>query len=71
MSGDQVLKIEVGFDPSAVEVLNDMKQRSRTDSTEHVIMNALRLYDWYLREGRVHPLYQKRGTEWHKIDLQF
>jgi hypothetical protein len=72
MSGeDKVLKIELGFDADATSVINEMKKRSQTESTEHVILNALRCYDWYLREGRAHPLYQKRGHEWHKIDLQF
>lgn len=71
MVSDKVLKIEVGFDQDAVKVINEMKSRTQTESTEHVILNALRLYDWYLREGRAHPLYQKRGQDWVKIDLQF
>lgn len=68
---EKTLKVELGFDPSAVNILNEMKSRAKTESTERLIFDALRCYDWYLREGRAYPLYQKRDNQWFKVELEF
>lgn len=65
----QVLKVELGFDPEATKVIEDMKERSRTESTEQLISNALRVYDWYLQNQK-HGLFTKRDEEWVKVQLE-
>lgn len=67
---DKILKLEVGFDEQAIKVLEEMKRASQTESTERVLYDALRFYDWYLREGRAYPLYQKRGKQWVRLILK-
>ena len=66
----QVLKIELGFDPAASKVLGEMRERSKTESNEKLISDALRVYDWYLQNKRG-GLYTKRDDQWVKVDLQF
>ena len=66
---EKVLKVEMAFDGQAASVINEMKEKSRTESTEKLISDALRVYNWYL-ENRSHGLYTKRGEDWAKVDLQ-
>lgn len=64
----KVLKVEMGFDPDAAAQLEQMKKDSQTESTEQLIVNALRVYGWYLenKDG----LCVKRGEQLVKVDLQ-
>ena len=66
---EKVLKVEMGFDGAAAGVIQEMKDKSRTESTEKLITDALRVYNWYL-DNKKHGLYTKRDEEWAKVDLQ-
>lgn len=66
---EKILKIEMAFDADAAKVINEMKNEARTESTEQLITDALRVYSWYL-ENRKHGLYTKRDEELVKLDLQ-
>ena len=66
---EKVLKLELGFDEEATKVISEMKTTSKTESTEKLISDALRIYNWYL-QNHSRGLYTKRGESWVKIDLQ-
>lgn len=65
----QILKVEMGFDQDSAAFIQEMKNKARTESTEKLISDALRVYDWYL-DNRKHGLFTKRDEEWAKVDLQ-
>ena len=66
---EKVLKLELGFDEEATKVIEEMKSSSRTESTEKLISDALRVYNWYLKNYQ-NGLYTKRDESWVKINLQ-
>ena len=64
-----ILKVEMGFGQDAAAVIQEMKDKARTESTEKLISDALRVYNWYL-DNKKHGLFTKRDEEWAKVDLQ-
>lgn len=65
----KILKVEIGFAPEAATEIERMKNEARTESTEQLLTDALRVYGWYL-ENRKNGLYTKRDETWVKVDLQ-
>lgn len=71
MSEEQTkaLKLELAFDEATAKVLTEMRDKARVGSNERLILNALRVYDWYLAQP-AGSLYAKRGEQWAKIELE-
>lgn len=69
-STTKALKMELAFDEATTQVLTEMREKARVDNNERLILNALRVYDWYLSQP-AGSLYAKRGEQWSKIDLNF
>lgn len=67
-STQKVLKVEMGFAPEAAAELERLKEVSRTESTEQLVVNALRVYGWYLEHKNT--LHVKQDETWAKVDLQ-
>ncbi|MHA1839906.1 MAG: hypothetical protein ACTSYO_08150 [Candidatus Ranarchaeia archaeon] len=65
----KALKLELAFDEASAKLLDEMVNMSRAPSREKVLFDAIRVYDWYLRNQQ-YPLIQKRGDDYVKIDLQ-
>ena len=66
------LELPMVFDEKTTQILSDMKVLAKTDSHERLILNAIRLYDWYLTtvvENKV-ELIAKAGGKYHKISFE-
>ena len=64
----KILKIEIGFAPEAAAEIARLKEQSRTDSTVELLVNALRVYGWFLEHKNT--LHVKQDKTWTKVDLQ-
>jgi len=65
----KVLKVELGFDADATAVIERMKNDARVETTEQLVSNALRVYDWYIQNSK-HGLFTKRDETWVKVKLE-
>ena len=67
------LEVPMVFDEAAAGVLAEMRKMAKTDSTEKVIKDAIRLYDWYLRtKNKNHPILVQVGqNQFHRVTFDF